>query len=155
VAYAENVHGGAFIQWHIVVICIWCALFVTSYSCFQAKFLDKTAIFFHSHAHYFCKKTSAMHSPYNKGFVKYRAQGGVTPNPPPCVRPWLLDFKKRRPRFAEKHMKTLFGGHTKKVVMIFVKKVCRKKLHKTLRGSLGKFGQKSFATPKMCLLLNL
>jgi len=30
VAYAENFHGGRFIQWHIVVICIWCALFVTS-----------------------------------------------------------------------------------------------------------------------------
>jgi len=28
VAYAENFHGG-FIQWHIMVICIWCALFVT------------------------------------------------------------------------------------------------------------------------------
>jgi len=30
VAYAENFHGGWFIQWHRVVICIWCALFVTS-----------------------------------------------------------------------------------------------------------------------------
>jgi len=30
VAYAENFHGGWFIQWHMVVICIWCALFVTS-----------------------------------------------------------------------------------------------------------------------------
>ena len=30
VAYAETFHGGGFIQWHRVVICIWCALFVTS-----------------------------------------------------------------------------------------------------------------------------
>jgi len=30
VAYAENFHGRGFIQWHMVVICIWCALFVTS-----------------------------------------------------------------------------------------------------------------------------
>ena len=30
VAYAENVHGVVFIQWHMVGICIWCALFVTS-----------------------------------------------------------------------------------------------------------------------------
>jgi len=30
VAYAENFHGGEFIQWLTVVICIWCALFVTS-----------------------------------------------------------------------------------------------------------------------------
>jgi len=29
VAYAENFHGG-FIQWHMVVICICCALFATS-----------------------------------------------------------------------------------------------------------------------------
>jgi len=30
VAYAENFHGGGFIQRHMVVICIWCALLVTS-----------------------------------------------------------------------------------------------------------------------------
>jgi len=30
VAYAETFHGGCFIQRHRVVICIWCALFVTS-----------------------------------------------------------------------------------------------------------------------------
>jgi len=30
VAYAVNFHGVGFIQWHTVVICIWCALFVTS-----------------------------------------------------------------------------------------------------------------------------
>jgi len=29
VACAENFHGG-FIQWHMVVICLWCAVFVTS-----------------------------------------------------------------------------------------------------------------------------
>jgi len=28
-AYEENFHGG-FIQWHMVLICIWCALLVTS-----------------------------------------------------------------------------------------------------------------------------
>jgi len=30
VAYAENFHGGGFTQWHRVVICIWCAVLVTS-----------------------------------------------------------------------------------------------------------------------------
>jgi len=30
VAYAENFHGEGFIQWLMVVIYIWCALFVTS-----------------------------------------------------------------------------------------------------------------------------
>jgi len=30
---------GGFIQWHMVVICIWCALFVTSYLCFKTNVL--------------------------------------------------------------------------------------------------------------------
>ena len=30
VAYAENSHGVGFIQWYMVVICVWCPLFVTS-----------------------------------------------------------------------------------------------------------------------------
>jgi len=30
VAFAENFHGGGLVQGHMVVICIWCALSVTS-----------------------------------------------------------------------------------------------------------------------------
>jgi len=30
VAYAENSDGEFFIQWYVVVICIWCPLFVMS-----------------------------------------------------------------------------------------------------------------------------
>jgi len=30
VEYAEKIHGGEFIQSQMVVICIWCVLFVTS-----------------------------------------------------------------------------------------------------------------------------
>jgi len=30
VPYAEIFYGGGFIQWHMVDICIWCALFLTS-----------------------------------------------------------------------------------------------------------------------------
>jgi len=30
VAYAENLHGGDFTPWRMVVISVWCALFVTS-----------------------------------------------------------------------------------------------------------------------------
>ena len=30
VAYAENLHRGGFIQWRMVVICLWCAVFVKS-----------------------------------------------------------------------------------------------------------------------------
>jgi len=47
---------GGFIQWHMVVICIWCALFVTSHHnltlslCFQyndlAKFVNIICMFF-------------------------------------------------------------------------------------------------------------
>ena len=50
-----------FVEWHMVVIGIWCALFVTSqltsYSCFQtnllAKFVDIICIFFYIHSPYF------------------------------------------------------------------------------------------------------
>ena len=53
-------------------------------------------------------------------------------------------------------MKTFFGGHSKRGLhdlhgREFVGKSCTK----TFRGSLGKFGKKSFATPKISLLLNL
>jgi len=30
VAYAENFHGGVLVQGHMVIICVWCVLFVTS-----------------------------------------------------------------------------------------------------------------------------
>jgi len=57
VAYAENFDGGGYIQWNMVVICIWCTLFVTSrltsYSCFQtnvfAKLVDTRYMFFYTH----------------------------------------------------------------------------------------------------------
>jgi len=39
--------------------------------------------------------------------------------------------------------------------MIFVGGNIRKKVARTFRASLGKFGQKSFASPKICLLLHL
>jgi len=38
--------GGGFIQWHVVVIYIWCALFVT-------KFVGIICIFFYMHSPYF------------------------------------------------------------------------------------------------------
>jgi len=44
----------------------------------------------------------------------------------------LFGFKKWRPTFAEKHMKTFLRGHTKKVFMIFVGEICRKKPHEIL-----------------------
>jgi len=60
-AYAENFHVGGFIQWHMLVICIWCALFLTSqftsYSCFQsnvlATFIETICIFLYTQFPYF------------------------------------------------------------------------------------------------------
>jgi len=54
--YTENLHGGL-IQWLMVVICIWCALFVTSQfdvlfmfsnQCFGEVCWHKMHIFLHS-----------------------------------------------------------------------------------------------------------
>jgi len=50
--------GGIFIQWHMVVICFWCALFVTSkFDNFQtnvlAKLVDIVCIFCYNHSPYF------------------------------------------------------------------------------------------------------
>ena len=65
-AYAENFHGGGLVQGHMVVICFWCALFVTSQfdviSCFQTnvlvKFVDIVYIFFYIHSpYYICRCT--------------------------------------------------------------------------------------------------
>jgi len=68
----------------------------------------------------------------------------------------LLDFKKWRPRFAEKHMKTFSEVTPKKVLIIFVgENLWTKVAQKTFRRSLEKIGQKSFAAPKIFLLLNL
>jgi len=57
----QKILMGGFIQLHMVVICIWCALFVTSqltsYSSFQtnvlAKFVDIIGICFYTHSSYF------------------------------------------------------------------------------------------------------
>ena len=64
--------------------------------------------------------------------------------------------KKWHPTFVEKHMKTVlvcffFGGHTKlrSSWSLWEKKIC------SFRESLGKFGRKSFAPQKLCLLLHL
>jgi len=48
---------GGFIEWGMVVICVWSALFVTSHSCFQTnvstKFVDIICIFFYTYSPYF------------------------------------------------------------------------------------------------------
>jgi len=57
VAYAEYFHG-VFTQWHMLVICIWCALFVTSQfdvifmflNNVLAKFVDIIRICFYTYS---------------------------------------------------------------------------------------------------------
>jgi len=84
VAYAENFHwrGGSFsgIGWSFEYgeRCLW-RHNLTSYSCFQinilAKFVNRIGIFFYTQSPSFCKNSSSIHSPYNKVFVIYQAQG--------------------------------------------------------------------------------
>jgi len=52
----------------------------------------------------------------------------------------MCDFKKWPQAFADKQVKTIFGGHTKKTV--------GKSCTTTFWASVGKFGQKSFAPSK-------
>ena len=61
--------------------------------------------------------------------------------------PTFFDLKKWRPTFAEKHVKNHFLDVTQKTV--------GKSCTTTSWASLGKFGQKSFAAQKVCLLLHL
>jgi len=69
----------------------------------------------------------------------------------------IVDFKKWRPTFAQKCMKTSFcRSYWKRSSWSLWEKICRQnKSHKNFPESLGKFGQKSFASPKICLLLKL
>jgi len=69
--------------------------------------------------------------------------------------PSVVWFKKMLPNVCRKtHEDLFFGGHIKKVFMFFVwRKFLGKSRTKTFRANLGKFGQKSFAPPKIWLLL--
>jgi len=71
-------------------------------------------------------------------------------------RPLLFDFTKWQPTFAEKQMKTFLEVTPKKILNILCGRTILGKSHTTtFRASLGTFGQKSFAPPKICLLLYL
>jgi len=80
-AYAENFHGGGSficIWWSFVfgVRCLW-RHNLTSYSCFETKFVDVIGTFFYYHSPYFYKKSSPIHFLYNEVFVTCKAQVGV------------------------------------------------------------------------------
>jgi len=69
--------------------------------------------------------------------------------------PWKSE-QKWPPTFGEKHIKTFFGGHTKKrSSWLLWEIICRRSHTKTFWASLGKFGHKFFAPSKICLLLNV
>ena len=70
-------------------------------------------------------------------------------------RPTLFHFIKWRPTFAEKHTKTFFGDHPKKVFMIFEGKKIVGKVAQNVSGKFGKIRAKSFAPQKICLILHL
>ena len=53
----------------------------------QSKFADIICIFFYTHSPYFCKKSSPIHSPYNKFFATYQAQRGFNPKTTPLRTP--------------------------------------------------------------------
>ena len=57
--------------------------------------------------------------------------------------------------FGISYQNFLLDVISKKVFMIFVRKFVGKSRTKTFRASLGEIGQKSFKTPKICLLLHL
>ena len=98
---------GGFFQWHVVVICVWCALFVTSHSCFQAKFIDIIGIFFYTHSPYFCKN-QALYTPLITKFLQNIKLKRGDPKPPPLRTP--LVFKhvtKISPNHARSSMSTL------------------------------------------------
>jgi len=59
----------------------------------------------------------------------------------------LFDFIKWRPTFADKHTKTFFGGHPKKVFMIFEGKNCRQSRPK-LFGQVWENSGKILRSPK-------
>ena len=111
VAYAENFHGGV-IQWHIVSICILCALFVTSQ--FDVIFMVSSEVCWHNrhillHAlPLFLQKSSPIHSPYNKVFVNIKHKGGGSPQTPLLA--YALEWNGRTTRTAcsTLHQKNLF-----------------------------------------------
>jgi len=66
-------------------------------------------------------------------------------------RPTLFALKNGTQRLQKNTGKPFFGGHIKKVFMILCEKFCRQNSHKNVSG---KFEQKSFEPPKICLFLH-
>ena len=69
----------------------------------------------------------------------------------------FVRLQKMGPTFAEKYVKTIVSRATPKkgLYVLCGRKFIGKTRTKTFRASLGKVGQKSFASPKISLLLHL
>jgi len=70
----------------------------------------------------------------------------------------VVSFEKWHSTFAEKHIKAFFQrSYNKTSSSPLWEKMCRLGIRrtKTFQASLGKFGQKSFASPNVCLFLRL
>ena len=65
---------------------------------------------------------------------------------------WLW---KTAPKVCRKNMKTFEGSHQKRLNDLCGREFVGKSCTKTSLGSLGKLGEISFASPNLCLLLNL
>jgi len=52
-------------------------------------------------------------------------------------------------RKTQKHMKTFFGGHTKKGLHNLCGRICRQKLYKNFSGKFGEIRAKILRTPKI------
>jgi len=82
VAYTQKIFMGGFIQWHMVVICIWCVLFVTSQ--FDVMFMfpsqrfrevvDTTCILFYTHSPYFTCHCTECKLQYQRSKLDIRGE---------------------------------------------------------------------------------
>ena len=92
--------------------------------------------------------------PQKSWFVKYL--GKIPETPGKSDAQLCLTWKHGAQRLRKKYMKLFFAGCTKKGLHdLCGRKYVGKSRPKTFRASLGKFEQKSFAPPKICLLLQL
>ena len=80
VAYAENFHEGGFHSvadgGHLYLVCVvWDVTIWRHIHVFKRHLLTEV-ICFYTHSPYFCKKSSPIHSPYNKVFCKISSSRG-------------------------------------------------------------------------------
>ena len=66
----------------------------------------------------------------------------------------MLDFKKWRPRFVEKHMKTFLEVTPKKCFNLCARNFVGKSCTKNVSGKFGEIREKILRAPKTCLLLH-